>query len=209
MKRKRRRQRKKKRRKRREADRWEGGSGQFQSSRRPLLHLPLVLRSPGLHQGQRRHSAAACRGCTSAPQSTSSYTPAARETHRSVRWNQIFWRQVKADLTLKASYYSYSVKEPYTTHVMKQQNKQHPWPWILVCSFDLWLVQFFNYIMRTQTTDGDWVTLSSATPGLEWRIQVFQIFFNFNVILSCLHFDLERAAKHWDWDTIMVCTSGD
>lgn len=72
--RKRRRQRKKKRR-RREVDRGEGGSGQFQSSGQPLPHLLPLPRSPALRQGQRRCSAAACRGCTSAPLSTSSYTP--------------------------------------------------------------------------------------------------------------------------------------
>ena len=95
--RKRRRQRKKKWR-RRGVDRWGGGSGQFQSLRRPLLHLLHLLplpRSPALRQGRRRRSAAAYRGCTSAPLSTSSYTPAPRDTHRSARWNS-YCRQVKA-----------------------------------------------------------------------------------------------------------------
>lgn len=64
----------------REVDRGEGGSGQFQSSQQ-CLHLLLPrLRSPALHQGQWRHSVAAYTGCSSAPLSTSSYTPAPRDT---------------------------------------------------------------------------------------------------------------------------------
>lgn len=77
-----------KRRTRRELGIVEGGSGQFQSWSQPLL-LPF-RRAPALRQERQRHSAAACKGCTCAPRSTSSYTPAGRNTQscKGVLFNQ-------------------------------------------------------------------------------------------------------------------------
>lgn len=91
--------RKKRKRRRRGVDRGGGGSDQFQSSKRPLPLLLPLLRSPALHQGQRKSSGAVCRGCTSAPLSTSSCTPAPRDTYTSI--HQFIQQFVKNSLSLE------------------------------------------------------------------------------------------------------------